>query len=362
MKRENCDTKQQKNDLISIVIPVYNVEEYLDRCIASVRGQIYDNLEIILVDDGSTDRSGIMCDEYARLDSRIKVIHKPNSGLSDARNEGLKHVTGTYIGFVDSDDWIEPQMYDMMYRGCIRENADIAICRYNTCCEGTPKQKGVDNISSDNISPDNITVLTRDELLDAYLEDREDIIIYNSVWSKLFKAELVRGFVFPMGQNSEDIMYTTKAFCNAKRAVYIDGFFYNYVIDRQGSIMNEKRIERMFRDELPFWREHISYISEHISEAMGNKAAYYYYRRLLFYFIDYRKSVQTKSEAKKIADEYRENKTYIKMLCTQDFASKKDAVRLRLICFSPELYYYTDVLYNKFIIPMKRKVRRYHAV
>ena len=99
-----------KNDLISVIVPVYNMEQYMERCVNSIINQTYHNLEIILVDDGSTDHSTAMCDEYALRDERIKVVHKPNGGLSDARNAGLAVVSGNYVGYVDSDDWIEPQM------------------------------------------------------------------------------------------------------------------------------------------------------------------------------------------------------------------------------------------------------------
>ena len=104
-----------KQGLISVIVPVYNVEQYLDRCVCSILNQTYQNLEIILVDDGATDSSGRMCDEYAKRDERIKVVHKQNGGLSDARNAGLAAATGEYIGYVDSDDWIEPDMYEKMY-------------------------------------------------------------------------------------------------------------------------------------------------------------------------------------------------------------------------------------------------------
>ena len=113
---------------ISVIVPVYNVERYLKRCIESIINQTYKDLEIILVDDGSTDSSGNICDEYKKIDKRISVIHKKNGGLSDARNEGLKVVTGTYIAFVDSDDFLDLDMYEYMQKNIEKENADIVIC------------------------------------------------------------------------------------------------------------------------------------------------------------------------------------------------------------------------------------------
>ena len=105
---------EKHKDLISVIVPVYDVEKYLDRCVESIVNQTYQNLEIILVDDGSPDNCPAMCDNWAEKDSRIKVIHKKNGGLSDARNAGMEIVTGEFIGFVDSDDWIEPEMYQLL--------------------------------------------------------------------------------------------------------------------------------------------------------------------------------------------------------------------------------------------------------
>lgn len=338
------EVMEKQEELISIIVPVYNVQEYLERCINSIWQQTYQNLEIILVDDGSTDRSGQMCDEFAQKDPRIKVVHKENGGLSDARNAGLQVATGDYIGYVDSDDWIEPEMYATMYQACKREQADLAICRYHCVYEGATKEKGTDKQ----------TVFDRENLLNIYICGHNDYVVYNSVWSKLFSRELVKDMLFPKGRNSEDIMYTTRAFCRSEKAVYIDSYFYDYVIERPGSIMNEKKSERMFRDELPFWREHIQLIRETVSPEMGDKAAYYYYRRLLFYYIDYKKS-KAKESASKIARELKENKAEIKRLCAGNFASKGDRIRMNCMLLSPELYYQIDRFYNKVIIPIRTK-------
>ena len=116
------------NPLISVIVPVYKVEQYLHRCVNSIMNQTYKNLEIILVDDGSPDKCGEMCDEFAKKDSRIRVFHKENGGQSSARNLGLDNMTGEYVGFVDSDDWIEPNMYEHLYELILQNNAQIAEC------------------------------------------------------------------------------------------------------------------------------------------------------------------------------------------------------------------------------------------
>lgn len=115
-------------DLISVIIPVYNVEPYISKCIESVISQTYNNLEIIIIDDGSTDKSGLICDLYSKRDSRIKVIHKENEGLVRARKEGILVSAGKYIGYVDGDDWIEPNMYEMLYQSMINESVDVTMC------------------------------------------------------------------------------------------------------------------------------------------------------------------------------------------------------------------------------------------
>ena len=113
---------------ISIIVAVYNIEKYLPKCLDSILAQTYQNLQIILVDDGSSDSSACICDEYAEKDHRIEVIHKKNGGLSDARNAGLECATGEYIGYVDGDDWIEPEMYATMIHTAKERQVDVVIC------------------------------------------------------------------------------------------------------------------------------------------------------------------------------------------------------------------------------------------
>ena len=127
--------------LISIIVPVYKVEKYLQECVTSIQNQTYRNLEIILVDDGSPDKSGKLCNEYAKRDSRIKVIHKVNGGLSSARNAGLKIAKGEYIGFVDSDDYIRKNMYEKLLDACIQNKTEIAACNYNYIINGNEKKR-----------------------------------------------------------------------------------------------------------------------------------------------------------------------------------------------------------------------------
>ena len=337
-----------EHDLISVIVPVYNMEHYLERCVNSILQQTYENLEIILVDDGSTDASPKMCDAFAQKDRRIKVVHKENGGLSDARNAGLAVAAGDYIGYVDSDDWIERDMYERMYGACVEQNAQLCVCRYFS--EYADRTEGGGSGES--------VPLTRDELLRIYIGGHAQYVIYNSVWSKLFRRSLVEGVVFPKGRNSEDIMYTTRAFCKLDKAVYLDKCLYHYVLDREGSIMNVSRGARMFQDELPFWREHIALIKKTVSEEMADFARYHFWRRLLFYYIDFRNAQKmgdqtAKAYAQRIVGELKADKATITRVYQSSAVSNGDRARMRLFLFSPALYAFTVGLYEKFVIPIR---------
>lgn len=333
-----------REDLISVIVPVYNMEQYLERCVNSIVDQTYRNLEIILVDDGSTDRSPRMCDEYAAKDGRIKVVHKVNGGLSDARNAGLQVATGNYIGYVDSDDWIEPQMYQRMYEACIEHQAQVAVCRYAKIYRDHVDREGNGQV----------TVFDREGILKIYLTDQPEYVVYNSVWSKLFAREVVEGVLFPVGKNSEDIMYTTKAFCKLEKAVYIDECFYDYVLDREGSIMNVNRTQRMFQDEIPFWREHITCIREMVSKDMGDMAAYYFYRRLLSYYMELAVGEETRTAAKRIAGIMRDERAEIRRVYTNAFEGKGDVIRMQLFLVSPGLYRIINKMYEDIVLPHRK--------
>lgn len=331
-------------ELISIIVPVYNVEKYLDRCMQSILQQTYQRLEIILVDDGSTDSSAQKCDSYARRDSRVTVIHKQNGGLSDARNAGLEAASGAYIGYVDSDDWIEPDMYERMYRACVENDAQLAVCRYFNEYRDRTESGGSGSVVS----------FSRDELLKIYIGGDDAYVIYNSVWSKLFKRDLVEGMVFPKGRNSEDIMYTTRAFCRAHKAVYLDSSFYHYVIDREGSIMNAAREERMFRDEIPFWREHIACIGDMVSPQMADLARYHFQRRLLFYYMDARNAGNRKTAAR-LVSEIKKDRDETDRVYDSGIVSKGDRMRRKLFMISPPVYAAVVRFYEKIIIPLRQR-------
>lgn len=208
----------EESDTISVVIPVYKVEKYLDRCIRSVVSQTYSNLEIILVDDGSPDQSGKICDEWAKKDKRITVIHKENEGLSDARNAGLDIASGEYIAFVDSDDYINPEMYRRMYDKLKENNADLSICGY---CR-------VDELNDSGLRIDNVCV---GEIIDKKeaLRNICKSSAYVAVWNKLYKRHLFQNIRFPKGKIEEDLFVMPRIFDNCSKIVSVSDNYYYYM-------------------------------------------------------------------------------------------------------------------------------------
>ncbi len=214
------------NDLISVIVPVYKVEDYLDKCIESIVNQTYRDLEIILVDDGSPDNCPAMCDAWAEKDSRIKVIHKENGGLSDARNAGLRAANGEYIAFVDSDDSISSDMYEKLYKSITHNNCDIASCTAVRVWE-------------DGRSPVPLTrtnrniVLNKNEAMNALIDSTYLVM---TVWNKLYKASIVTNIPFEVGKIHEDEFWTWKAIANAGSVSVIEDICY-YYLQRNNSIM-----------------------------------------------------------------------------------------------------------------------------
>lgn len=212
--------------LISVIVPIYNVEKYLNRCIESIVNQTYRNLEIILVDDGSSDNCPRMCDEWARKDERIKVIHKENGGLSDARNAGMRIATGFYISFVDSDDYIEAEMMLNLIHAIISNNCDIASCRINMVFDSKPPQP---------LTPE---IQTR--IFHNSVEAMEGLIsglyLVQTVVNKLYKRATIANVSFPIGKLHEDEYWSWKAIASAQSIVCINELLYNYY-SREGSIM-----------------------------------------------------------------------------------------------------------------------------
>ncbi len=218
------------NPLISVIIPVYNVEKYLDKCIQSVVNQTYENLEIILVDDGSPDNCPKICDEYAKKDKRIKVVHKENGGLSDARNAGIKYSNGEYLTFIDSDDYIVDNYVEFLYNLIIKENADISMGKHYIVYPN----KTINAFTGEYF------VMNSHDCLEKMLYG-EDVDV--SAWAKLYKRKLFDKIEFPVGRLFEDSATTYKLIDKANKVAFSSQPIYYYVI-RKNSITNNKFNEK----------------------------------------------------------------------------------------------------------------------
>lgn len=235
--------------LVSIIVPVYNVEKYVGRCLQSLINQTYTHIEIIVINDGSTDNSLSVCDSYAAKDNRIKLITQENRGLSGARNTGLRHYTGEYVTFVDSDDWLHPQMIELLYDAIVRYECEMSLCESL-------------RVSSDNISEKkhvvNKCLFYNAELMMNYFLDTS----YTACWSRLFKRELVADLWFPEGLNCEDFLYMYEAIRKIKKGVAVVEIPLYYYFDRPDSIVNNSFSIKKF-DEFYSAKKLFELVCEH---------------------------------------------------------------------------------------------------
>lgn len=212
-------------DLISIIVPVYKVEKYLERCVQSLQRQTYKNLEIILVDDGSPDNSGILCDQLAAKDQRIRVLHKSNGGLSDARNAGMDLAAGQYIAFIDSDDWYDPTMIETLHTLCLSHNAEISECSFRSIWEN--------QILAETSCSGKIMEFTPAQAIESNLDWKYCKPV---AWNKLYRADIVGNIRYPVGKLHEDEFTTHLFYIAAKKIIYVDIALLNYERRNIGSI------------------------------------------------------------------------------------------------------------------------------
>ncbi len=246
-------TSINEKPLISVIVPVFKVEPYLDRCVQSIVDQTYQNLEIILVDDGSPDNCPAMCDNWAEKDSRIKVIHKENGGLSDARNAGMVVAIGEYIAFVDSDDWIAPEMLERLLYAMDRDQSDIAACSVKMVWE--------DGKPDELLTVQMNCILDRMEAQYALLEES---YLKQPVWYKLYRRETIENIPFEVGKYHEDVFWSYQAVGAAEKVSIIDYVGYYYT-QRSGSIMGEGYSLRRL-DAIEAYEKRYQYISAHFPE------------------------------------------------------------------------------------------------
>ena len=242
-------------DLISVIVPVYNVEKYLDKCVTSVIGQTYSNLEIILVADGTPDRSGVMCDEYAAKDPRIKVVHKENGGLGSARNAGLDAATGDYVVFIDSDDWVDKDHVQTLYERLKEKSADICYCgctrHYSTGEETTYRNVLIPDVYEADEVRDNILLM----MIGTPLEDRVDVRVQQSVCMSIYDLNIIQTnqirFVSERMIIAEDLFFNVDYLMHVKRACSTGAYSYYYLLNTQS--ISQKYDERRYQRTVGFY-------------------------------------------------------------------------------------------------------------
>lgn len=236
-----------KDTMISVIVPIYNVERYLEKCIDSILAQTYPELEIILCDDGSTDGCGAICDRYAGLDSRIRVIHKPNGGLSDARNAGIEIARGSWYVFIDSDDFITPDTIERMHTAAVSTDSQIAVCN-------------MIRIYDDGGTEPFYRPAQEQTLLAG--ETRFETLKQPSACNKLFRADLFDGVRFPKGKYYEDTFVYHILAHRAENIVLTghDGYFY---LSRRESILGQPKFTDRYFDRIEAVYERMKYLIRH---------------------------------------------------------------------------------------------------
>ena len=270
---------------ISVIVPVYNVEKYLNRCIDSILNQTFKDFELILVNDGSTDNSGKICDDYAIRDKRIRVIHKENGGLSSARNIGIKNSKGNYLGFVDSDDYIHPNMYEILYNSCKAYNAEISICSF---------KKVYENDIVDYVIDSNTYIEEYDNLEALHKLFDENGVQFVIACNKLYKKEIFDDLEYPINKIHEDDFIIHKVLYKSKKIIYIYEYLY-YYFQRSDSIINtEFNIKKI--DGLEAYLDRISFFKSIKNKELTEKAEFLYSRE--FFRIYYKLKNEVKSSYK----------------------------------------------------------------
>lgn len=272
---------------VSIIVPVYQVEKYIRQCVDSILAQTFTDFELILVDDGSKDKSGQICDEYARMDKRVKVIHKENGGAADTRNRGMDQAVGNYVMFVDSDDYIAPTMLECLYRNMLNENADIAACNYLYFYENDRQKDFATNVKSE--------VLTGAEIF-YYRKNERNYGFWTVVWNKLMKRQTVGKVRFRSGKYYEDEFWANEIYQMDIKIVTIQECLY-YYRQHENSTMRQKKIARSL-DLIEAYQERI-YI--YLKEQKYAEQAY----KVLVYSLEYLE------ESKRLITNEDERKKYI---------------------------------------------------
>ena len=328
-KKQNSDFK----DLISVIIPIYKVEEYLDRCVQSVRKQTYKNLEIILVDDGSPDNCCTMCDNYASQDKRVKVIHKENGGLSDARNAGIEIATGEYLTFIDSDDYVSLDYIEYMYKLIQHGKSLLSICGVKDIWKNTKIDQNNSVIKEINLSSS-----------EAFKNLLFDKGIEICAYAKLYHKSLWENIRFPKGKVYEDTAIMYKIFDEAKKISFGNKKCY-YYIARIGSISKQQGYNKNEEDYIIHTTQMLEYIEKKYPElktAVHRFDLYSKFRILRMLIFTKPRNIEME---KFCIDAIKKNKKEV-FFCKD--TPKRDKVAILLLNLGLSTFKYTWTLYCQF--------------
>lgn len=324
----------QKEPLISIIVPVYKVEQYLSKCVGSILAQTYRNLEIFLVDDGSPDNCGALCEELAQKDNRIRVIHKKNGGLSSARNAALEVARGEYFGFVDSDDWIEPDMYETLLGGIQKFDAQMA-CGGRYDVDGNTGEKTI------GLCPQKEECISGMEMLGrVFLWEHCD----SAAWDKLYHRSLFENIRYPQGYNSEDIAIFYKLMEKVDKVAMCDKPLYNYV-HRPNSITTAKLSDKTFH-----FLHHTDTIYPYIQKnypELADRARFFHISALVYsvLMIDLASDEDREKYVQVSIQRRRELRSHLPFLLRSDHFKKKDQLTDVLLAWN--LYRPLRKVYHK---------------
>lgn len=319
------------NAKISVIVPIYKVEDYLPQCIDSIINQTYNNLEIILVDDGSPDKCPQICDEYAEKDNRIKVIHKENGGLSSARNAGLDIATGDYIAFVDSDDYLDVSMYQSLMEVTKKYGVDVAVCDF---FELNGKKINTKSTETQKVS----IIETPNDIFSHLLEPFPTLRF--EVWNKIFKKSVIGDIRFKVGQIYEDLHFDRNIILKSPKVAHIDLPFYYYRCNRPGSTNSFFKDNRfIYFDEM----EHYFVLFEKYKDTKLTKTyALNVLEACLSFYISAINLNATTEQKQKIVDQYKSYRLRFSSIL------KDIPIKYIIFNYSPYCYYLVSRIYSLF--------------
>lgn len=305
--------------MISIIVPIYKVEKYLSKCVNSILNQTYKDLEIILVDDGSPDNCPHMCDAFAEKDSRIKVIHKQNGGLMSARQAGLRIATGEYVGFVDGDDWIEPEMYMHFYNAVEKYHPDIIVSEFYFDF-GNKK-----NVSRQKLSK---PFYNKQEMIEdiypvmLFQQPYYNFGIYPCCWSKIYKKELLEKCLYRIPEEikiGEDTAFTYPCLVKAHSLAYVDKPCYHYMDSRDGSMTSsyDSDMENTILIPYHILKKEFEASGYHFSNSLE------YYLLYLFEFVIRNEAIALNHKSKKQVEE-----TFKRLICDNQLCESLKNIKI----------------------------------